>query len=227
MRDGDHELVGRPPAPARGAIPTKARAVHSRIAAASRRAAPPSTLSAPRWAGQSRCWWSGRRSGHDQDRARATDSSSSPARLDLPATWLSGAIFQRSRRGAVMTSDCPPLAASIAATPNRDPRIRSTCVGMPPRCTCPSTTTRVSTPVRFSIAWLADGARGDPNFPTRCLVVHRRPSAIAPWRRRSRSAWRSRCLEIRSICDVERRLGRARRSRRCPTSQRSSRRPAP
>ena len=55
-------------------------------------------------------------------------------------------------RSAVILPHSPASAASIACSPNRVASTRSNAVGVPPRCTWPSTVARVSLPVRCSIS---------------------------------------------------------------------------
>src|SRR5665648_32253 len=66
-----------------------------------------------------------------QASTRAARSSSGGTILTLPAMSASGMVSTRSPRRAVITPVSPAVTASIAATPNRLPRIRSVAVGDP------------------------------------------------------------------------------------------------
>src|SRR5205085_2913454 len=64
----------------------------------------------------------------------------------------SGTAAMSSPRNAAICPKLPANASSAAFRPNRVASTRSRDVGLPPRCTCPSTVTRVSKPVRPSIS---------------------------------------------------------------------------
>ena len=79
-------------------------------------------------------------------------------------------------RSATICPYAPSWTASIAPRPNRVASTRSNAVGVPPRCTCPSTTARDSLPVRFSTS----SASSWPIPPSRtCPKASRSPVAVA------------------------------------------------
>ena len=123
----------------------------------------------------------------------------------------------RSPRSTVILPQARSCTASIAPTPYRVDSTRSNAVGVPPRCTWPSCTTRVSKPVRSPIASairVADAAEQHvsepvvrPSAPSRaCRASVRRPRR----RRRSTRSGRARggaCSRLAEFVDVEGDLG--------------------
>lgn len=73
--------------------------------------------------------------------------------FNLPATSFRGMEPISAPCRETIRPNCPEAISSVACPPIRVARLRSYGVGEPPRWIYPSTVSRVSNPVSYSISW--------------------------------------------------------------------------